>query len=59
MNSDRSSATIYQFPIRGCFAGVRREDAKVAETAVPVLRSSAWYHEAAIEDVPPPTRRRT
>jgi len=54
-NSDRASATIYQFPARGRFAAsVQRDETPTAnltsQQVVKAAGGSGWYHEAAIED---------
>jgi hypothetical protein len=54
-NTDRESAKIYQFPARGRFAAVQREETKTVSTlasqqAVKVAVGSSWYHDAAIEE---------
>ena len=54
-NSDRESATIYQFPVRGRFAAAQSEETKAVSTlashqAVKVAVGSGWYHDAAIQE---------
>ncbi len=52
--SDRGSATIYQFPVRGRFATARRDETKSVNlkslNACEGMCGSGWYHEAAIEE---------
>ena len=49
------SAKIYQFPLRGRFAGQRRDGSEAAPTpayaqVVPTTYGEAWYHEEAIRE---------
>jgi len=59
MNSQRASATIYQFPPRGRFAAAEQRDASRAainpmlQRAAQAAVASAWYHEDAIRDAEP------
>lgn len=50
-SSQRESATIYEFPLRGRFAAVsrEREEAEQAAKLPRVVFGSSWYHDAAIE----------
>ena len=55
--NERTSAKIYQFPVRGRFANANGylPDEKALPTA---SIGSAWYHDEAIkEDQPKPIRR--
>jgi hypothetical protein len=54
-NSDRESAKIYQFPVRGRFAAAQLEETKAVSTpasqpVVKVAVGSGWYHDAAIQE---------
>ena len=54
-NSDRESAKIYQFPVRGRFAASVQRDEKptanlTSQQVVKAAAGSGWYHEAAIEE---------
>lgn len=53
-SSDRTSAQIYQFPVRGRFAASIARDEMAAKPSTPqavkAAGGSGWYHEAAIED---------
>ena len=53
-SSDRASAQIYQFPARGRFAAIGRDETPAAKPSAPqavkAAGGSGWYHEAAIED---------
>ena len=48
------SATVYQFPARGRFAGERRAEVKPVELDAPRsfegVCGGGWYHDAAIEE---------
>ena len=52
-SSDRESAKIYQFPVRGRFAANRREEMNAplaSQQVVKVAVGSGWYHDAAIQE---------
>jgi hypothetical protein len=52
-NFERESAKIFQFPVRGRFAGPGQfTDAKPAVVSSQVARalSGSWYHEEAIQE---------
>ena len=54
-SSDRPSAQIYQFPVRGRFAaGITQAETPAAKLnapqAVKAAGGSSWYHEEAIQE---------
>jgi hypothetical protein len=63
-NSDRASATIFQFPPRGRFAVADQSDEQpatslAASRVAKVAMGGAWYHDEAIAEAgraqqPPP-----
>ena len=59
MNSQRKSATIYQFPARGRFASAAQRDEwhshsdATAQRVPQTVGGGAWYHDAAIRDSEP------
>lgn len=51
-NTDRATAKIYQFPLRGRFAPETRDDIKssVMPRGTRIVVGGAWYHDEAIKD---------
>jgi len=59
--TQRESATIYQFPARGRFASAKAFDARPQSQAVisrdvQTALGGAWYHDEAIRDAQEPRK---
>ncbi|MDB5629201.1 MAG: hypothetical protein JWQ51_1541 [Tardiphaga sp.] len=56
-NSQRGSATIYQFPVGGRAGLHTKPDTGTTQPANELVLTDAWYHQEAIRDAQPATKQ--